>query len=201
MPDPRGQAEQHGLGLVVEGVAEQHRHCGRSIGDGVERAVTRGPRSGLRSAGAAHVDGDRLDRGEAEVGKQVGYCARPCSRALLQSMVDRDAANAEPQPWPLERRRSREGQRVGTPAAGNEDEPAKTVRSRLVQLREHIADGAPDGGNRDGRAHGRRPASIARGRIGPRTIRLLSCSGLLLQHPGHPQLGAGDLGAGRQRVG
>jgi len=69
MPEPAGEAEEDGLGLVVAGVAEQDGGRGRGarLRRPARRTWRRGPR--LRAAFAADGHGDGLDGAEVHRGE------------------------------------------------------------------------------------------------------------------------------------
>ncbi len=118
-----GQPEQHRLRLVVAGVAEQHGGRAVPLRDRVQRGVPALARGGFGAgAGPSHLDGDRLDRRQAESGEPVGHVLGPLGGAGLQAVVDRDAAGAQAEAGGLERERGGEGHRVGAAGAGDEDE-------------------------------------------------------------------------------
>ena len=79
------QAQQHGLGLVVEGVAEQHRF--RAAG-GVQRGVPRGAGGGLGPAFGAHSDGQHPGLDATEVKCLPARRPRDRFRAGDQTVVD-----------------------------------------------------------------------------------------------------------------
>ncbi len=68
VPDPRAKPQQHGLGLVVEGVPEQDARRAKPLGDLVEGRVARGSRGRFGSGlSGRDVDWLRLDRVEPEL--------------------------------------------------------------------------------------------------------------------------------------
>ena len=115
-----GEAQQHGLGLVVEGVAEQDRCSARLFANRHERGIARLARGSLRAALLADVDATHDDRVEAEPGRLLCRPLGHLVAALLQTMVDDHGAGAEAGTRSLEGGGSSECQRVG--ASGERDE-------------------------------------------------------------------------------
>ena len=91
-PRAAAEAEQHGLGLVVEGVPEQDGRARRRSQS--ERGVAGGPGRGLGPAGPGRVDldPDQVHRVEAELVADRGHPPRLLGRSGLQAVVDRDQA-------------------------------------------------------------------------------------------------------------
>ena len=107
-PGPAAQPEQHGLGLVVEGVPERDAGAVRrpprpQAAYRAVRAAASGPPS------AADVDPDDSDRGEAEVAQQAPpSLGGALGRARLQAVVDGHRRRpGTPAPRRLERERPR----------------------------------------------------------------------------------------------
>jgi hypothetical protein len=73
-----GQAEQDGLGLVVEGVAEQDHRRAQPVGGRVQGGVARVAGGGFRPPLTADLDRLDLDR----VQTQLGAALRDCSGAF-----------------------------------------------------------------------------------------------------------------------
>jgi hypothetical protein len=142
------QAEQHRLGLVVEGVPEKDGRCAEPLGGLVKGPVARVARGCLRPTGGVDRDGDDLDRVEPEPAQRLGDGCRPLGRPGLQAVVDRDRSGRPTGPRRLERQRRRQRDRVRPAAAGNQHRPAPAA-----QLGEHAADGQPDGGDFGWRPH------------------------------------------------
>ena len=89
-----GQPQQHLLGLVIQGVAEQHRVCPGFGGSGVERFVAHRAGGGLRAhAGFRDLhpgDGDGVQPHGAQFsGSRLG----DLGRAVLQPVVDDGGAH------------------------------------------------------------------------------------------------------------
>src|SRR5690606_22768048 len=144
-PGPAAEPEQHGLGLVVEGVSEQDGG-GTVLGGRVpQRAVAGGAGGGRRATAPLGLDLPDLHRLQPEAP------ARGCRRGgdvrapRLQAVVDDDGARAQPGPRSDERGGGGEGQRVRAARAGDEDERARG------KVGERLADGQPGGGDRGGR--------------------------------------------------
>ncbi len=118
------QPEQDGLGLVVGGVAEQHRHGAGAVGGRLQRGVPGGAGRGLRPLAGA--GGDRDGPGqhgvEPEVATARGRAGRDGGRAGLQAVVDDDRARTQTEPGCHERGGRGERQGVRTAAAGDQHE-------------------------------------------------------------------------------
>ena len=113
---PAAEAEQHGFGLVVEGVAEQDRAVGLRAG-GAQRGLAGVPRGGLDPAGAGDVDGVDARRDPPLREQRDGGCCA-FGRPVLKPVVDDHGQHAV---HPADRRGGEgEGKRVG--AAGAADD-------------------------------------------------------------------------------
>ena len=116
------QPQQHGLGLVVEGVTEQHGVSAGLGGDVVQGRVAGGAGGGLRSAVCADGDGADDDGAEAQGLGLAGGLRCGIRRPGLEAVVDDDGARAQPGPRCLERGGHGERERVGAAAEGHENE-------------------------------------------------------------------------------
>ncbi len=108
------QAQQDGLGLVVEGVGEQD---GPAVARGVERGVPRAAGGGL---GAGAVGGDHDDedpRPHAEPARRGGRIPGHLARARLQAVVHDERRHL----GELGGRSRGEGQRVSAPRQRHAD--------------------------------------------------------------------------------
>jgi hypothetical protein len=110
------EAEEHGLGLVVEGVAEQDRAVGVRAG-GAERGPAGAAGRGLDTARPGDVDGVHPRR-DPPLGQQRDGGRRAFGRPLLEPVVDDHGLNVVHPPDG--RGGDREGERVG--AAGAADD-------------------------------------------------------------------------------
>ena len=136
-----GKTQQHRLGLVVAGVAEEDDVRAALLGQPVERRVTRGPRSRLGTARRTDVDRD----GEG-LRTQGGHLLDDGLRLLrgtgLEAVVDGDPDDGVRGLAGLEDGRGEE--RQGVRAAGAGDQHARAG----VEVREGAAHREPD--RRDG---------------------------------------------------
>ncbi len=114
------EAEQHRLGLVVEGVAEQHDGGARLGGGRVERGIAGSASGCLRPAITRDLDAPHEHGLEPEFTRGCRCGGRDIRRPLLQAVVDDDRARPEPRTRRLERRGRGERERVG--AARERDE-------------------------------------------------------------------------------
>ncbi len=142
-----GEAEQHGLGLVVEGVAEQHElGAGSTV---VWRSSTAYRAARAAASGPPSVPTSTRDDGhrvEAQLPRLVGRARGHGIRTVLQAVIDDHRAGPPSGSRRLERGRRGERERVG--AAAQRDERERGVVAR----REHGADRAPHVGDRGGEA-------------------------------------------------
>ncbi len=117
-----GEAQQDGLGLVVAGVAEQDGGGAVAGRGGVQGGVACVAGGGFGAARAADADGDGLDGVQPQFaqaqddlfGAQVG--------AVLQAVVDGDAAGPDAEPGGFEGEGGGERHGVGAAGAGHEHE-------------------------------------------------------------------------------
>ena len=139
---PAGETQQHGLGLIVERVPDQHR-AGSEIGcRSRQRRVARCARGGLRSAVLAHIDADHA-RLEAESPSRapprrprhppIPACS-PWSTVTL--------ATPEAEPGCLERGGGGERERVRAAGQRHDDRPAgRDPGQRTPDGEPHLGDG------------------------------------------------------------
>ena len=98
-PRPAAEAEQHGLGLVVEGVPERDpaapscAAAGRARRTGPSRAAASGPPSAADRRPQHDATGSRPSPRSS-----VGGARGPLGRARLQAVVDGDRAGRAPRP-------------------------------------------------------------------------------------------------------
>ena len=144
-PGPAAQAEQHRLGLVVEGVPE--RDAGAVLGGRRrERGVPGRPGRGLRAAVAARPGPWTTCTGvQAQVPSAQRCRCGPLRRSLLQAVVDGHRPDGHAGPRRLEGERRGQGEGVGAPAAGDE-------HAARLEIGEGRPDGAADRGDRRLRA-------------------------------------------------
>ena len=143
-PGAAGQPEEHLLGLVVEGVAEEDEAGAVVFGGGVELAVARLPGDGLEAAAAEHhrpgrddVHGVQPQRAQSGADRR-GDLVRP----LLEPVVDDDRTDPQPPRRSLEPRGVGQGEGVRSPAARDEDEVAGVaLGERAADRRAHGGDG------------------------------------------------------------
>ena len=182
------QAQEHLLGLVVEGVPEQHEGGAVPVGGLLQRAVAGCPggRLDTRTVGG-DLDADHLDRAQpqGDQGRRGPGC--DLGGGWLQAVVDHHRPRADPRRWPLERRRRSQRQGVRTTAARDEHERGSNgIRRRPSggpgargRGRGQLSEGATDGDpNRRSRGVRLAPRSthdtilptqrVSRGRDGPR---------------------------------
>ncbi len=115
-PGAAGQPEQHGLGLVVAGVAEQHRRRPGLVRHLLQRGVAGAAGGRFRAAGPGkpvHGHPDLPHRVEAQGAQARRDPVRLGRRALLQAVVHGHAAAAQPQPGCLVGQGGGQGQRIG----------------------------------------------------------------------------------------
>ena len=144
-PRTAGEAEQHGLGLIVEGVAEKHRRGADALSLGAERVVSGIPGRGLGPPLDGDLDGDDPGR-EAERPGGLGRGLGLCRRCILQPVVDHDGGCLDAEPRGLERDRRGQGERVS--AARERDNHARFGRAGVAaQGCECRTNGGPHGGN------------------------------------------------------
>ena len=92
-PEPAAEAEQHRLGLVVEGVPEQHVRVER-VAPATQRGVAGGPGGGL----AARPPSPTVDRQRSRPGRTRARsrarrrCAACSAEPVLQAVIDGDQA-------------------------------------------------------------------------------------------------------------
>ncbi len=167
------EAEQDGLGLVVEGVPQQQAGAeGRR--SGVEGGVASRAGCGLRAAVGAHRDAQCLHWVQAQLVTDRGDPRGVLGRTGLQAVIDDDQTGLKPEPRCFEGGRCGQREGVSTAGAGDEDRP--------VRCGQRGADGAAHLGERRMRPHQPPPS---RG------------SGV---DAGDPAPRLGDLGLGRQRL-
>jgi hypothetical protein len=143
-PRPASQPEQHGLGLIVGGVAEQHQAL---VEERPQRRVAGGPGSTLRAAGRADVDPQHLDRVQPELVAQDADPFGLGGRAVLQAVIDADQARRPAGAGAVEGQGRRQRERVGTAGTGHEGGGAHWMVGQRPAHRQ------PDGGHRRMRAH------------------------------------------------
>ena len=123
-PAAPGESEQHGLGLVVEGVAEEYRGGTEFCGDRVERGVACRTGRRLWSALAGYVDARHAHRIES----QLARCGRRTlclgGRFSLKAVVDNHGARPPSHSRRLEGGSGRERERVGAAAQRHQSEGA-----------------------------------------------------------------------------
>ena len=152
------EAEQHGLGLVVEGVAEQHGRVGVRAG-GAQRGVA-GPAGG-RLEPAAAVDDHAVHGRRNALGGQVGdERGAAFGGAVLQPVVDHRDVHPTGRDGPGG---GEQGRRVGT--AGARDEQRRRAHRRGQRRR---APAGPPGARRRRRDRRRSPGSRSQTRPPPR---------------------------------
>ena len=140
-PRTPGEAEEHLLGLVVEGVAEEDGHGVMAFGGVVERGVPGSPRRGLHAlAGRRHLDPDHVDGRQTQRREPATHHRRDGRRVPLQTVVDDDGARAQREPGSLEGRRHRQRERVCPAATRHEHRRAGSRRGQ------DVADGVTDRG-------------------------------------------------------
>ena len=120
-------------------MAEQDEGGAVAVGGVVQRGVPGGAGGRLRAVAArGDLDGDDVDRVEAERAQGPGGAGGHLRRAGLEPVVDDDGAGTQPGGRRLDGRRRRERQGVGAPAARDEHE----VTGRAVA--EDVTDGDTD---------------------------------------------------------
>jgi hypothetical protein len=117
-----GEAEQDRLGLVVAGVAEEDRGGAMTFGGGVQGGVPGVARGGLGASVTADGDGDRLGRGEPQLGEAQHDFVGAQLGAGLQTVVDGDATGADAEFGGFEGEGGGECHGVGAAGAGDEHE-------------------------------------------------------------------------------
>jgi len=183
------EPEQHGLGLVVERMAEQHGGGTELDGGDLERCVSGRARRGLgatratrardgfvashRRGAAVQVDANAFDAHglEPEFARRLRCRLRDSGRLGLQAVVDDDGSRAHAQAGCLERGCRGEGHRVGPAAQRDEHELAGFRRARATrgELAEALAHRAAHVGNRGGEP---RATLRCRGQCGGHPLRL-----------------------------
>jgi hypothetical protein len=133
-------------------VTDQDSAGVQPIRHAVKSAVARGAGSRLGTAVMdGDVDGDDLYRLESKPGQQCGNRRRPSCRALLEAVVDGDAADPKAKPRRLESGGGGERYGIAAATAGDEHQRGR------IEPGKGCADRTADGGNRGSRA--RRSAS------------------------------------------
>jgi inorganic pyrophosphatase len=129
-PAAAGQPEQHGLGLVVEGVGEEHGGSAELGRSALESRVACRAGRGLGSPGGR--DDDALDEhgGESELAGLLRGASCDIRRAVLQPVVNDDSARAEASTWRLEGDGSGQRERIGAAAEGDEHQRLSRPRRR-----------------------------------------------------------------------
>ncbi len=117
-----GQPEQDGLGLVVEGVPEQHRRGAEPVGDLLEDGVPGLPRRRLETLPVGlDADPDRRGLVGAEGGHLADDAGGHLGRRIVQAVVDGDADDRPGLLAGLEDGRGEQGEGVGATGAGDQD--------------------------------------------------------------------------------
>ncbi len=136
-----GEAEQDRLGLIVEGVSEQH-----GLGPDVRRRPGEGvvARPACRRLGAVRgADVNRDDPGgQAQRGGHARGGRGDGIRSLLQTVVDDDRLGPDAAPAGFEGRRGRQRERVGTAREGDQDGPVDVSRAVRTARRTSATDGS-----------------------------------------------------------
>lgn len=101
---------------------EQHGGGAGAFRGGVEGRVPGVAGGGLRAALAAHGDRDGVHRVESETAQPVGHVDGAGRRAVLQAVVDGDAAGPDAELGRFEGEGGGEGHRIGSAAAGGQHE-------------------------------------------------------------------------------
>ena len=117
-----GEAEQDGFGLVVAGVAEQDRGGAVALGRGVEGGVAGVAGRGLWPGAAPDPYGDGFDGIEPQGGEPRGDLGGAEIGAVLETVVDSDAAGSDGELGGLEGEGGGEGHGVGAAGACHEHE-------------------------------------------------------------------------------
>ena len=155
-----GEPEEHGLGLVVEGVAEQHRVRAVAVGDLLQDGVAGLPGGGLEAL-ALGLDPYPDRRGL--VGAQRGHLPDDVGghlgRRLVQAVVDGDAHDRPGTVASLEHGSGQQREGVGTAGARDQDRRGAGVGRRAGG--ERAAYGDPGGGDGGVGTHDRRPRGPA----------------------------------------
>jgi hypothetical protein len=156
-----GQAEQHGLGLVVEGVAEQHDDRAEVLDHLVEHGVPRLPRGRLRPTTApGHLHPGRRGLVGAQRRHLLDHVGGVRGGVLLEAVVDGHADHAVAQLAALEDRGRQQCQRVRSAGAGHEHRRVRRQDATGLlgdELGQRPAYGDPDGGEGRVEAHGGPP--------------------------------------------
>jgi hypothetical protein len=181
------QRKQHGLGLVVARVAEQHRSSADLVGGLGQCGVPRLASGGLGALTRwLHPYSSEHHGVEAQLAAGLGSPLGRLSGLLLQAVVDHHRTCPQALPRRLESGRRRQGQRVGAAADGHENVGSTARKSTGDQRPEVPAHRRPNSCDRRVRtAHRLQPGRRLR-------------SGVDAPHPG---LGVGHLVGGRQRLG
>ena len=164
---PAGQPEQHRLGLVVEGVAEQDGDApclGGRRAPG-RRSGQRGPRPPVRRdrwPPARRRPRPRPGRGPARGGARRGPRRR--LRTRVPAVVDHGGARAAAGPRRHEGGRGGERERVGAAGAGDEHEGPGGIASAPTASRRAAVGHRRSRGGHGPRATCRGPAGVAAGR-------------------------------------
>ena len=159
-PASPGEAEEHRLGLVVEGVAEQHRVRAVAVGDLLQDGVAGLPGGGLEAL-ALGLDPYPDRRGL--VGAQRGHLPDDArghlGRRLVQAVVDGHAHDRPGTGASLEHGSGQQREGVGTAGARDQDRCGAGVGWRAGG--ERAAYGDPGGGDGGVGTHDRRPRGPA----------------------------------------
>ncbi|MFU0805602.1 MAG: hypothetical protein ACFWTS_08945 [Pseudoclavibacter caeni] len=133
-PGPTGEAEQHRLRLVIEGVREQDEIGALRAPGPFQRGQARPPGRRLHAAGPGDphpLDGGRVG---AERGAAPGCRRGDRGAASLQTVVDGERPPADAEPGGHVRDRGGQGQRVGA-AADTHEHTARAQRRETLAHR------------------------------------------------------------------
>ena len=157
-----GQPEQHGLGLVVQGVPEQHGRPARRSASAAQRRVAGLPGRRLGTLPESlDLNGLDGDVGDPETGQLGRGLLGDLAGAGLQTVVDHDRRHGSRRRAADARRCDGQGQRVGAAGAGHEQPPIGLASGGTDRL-DHGQGRRTERAPRHGRARGQpvRPAPL-----------------------------------------